>query len=381
MNRTLYEPEHEQWRESVRTFFEREVTPNYAQWVEEGMVPRSFFTKTSQLGLFSSAPEEFGGAGLNDFRYSSIFLEEAAKVDVAPAVTGVSLHADICLPYFLSLCNDEQKARWLPGIVSGELITAIAMTEPGTGSDLSAISTSAVLDHDEYVVNGAKTYITNGIHADLVIVVVRTGEHPHRGLSLLVCERGTKGFDRGRKLEKVGMHVQDTAELFFSDARVPAANLLGIEGEGFFNLTLNLGQERLQIAITSVAQAQSALEHTIDYVRERIVFGKPLANLQNTRFKLAEIATEIDIAQQFVDRCILELNSSTLDAVDAAKAKWWTTELLGRVVDACVQLHGGNGFMLEYPIARLYIDARASRIYGGTTEVMKEIIARGLKLD
>ena len=380
MRRVLFDPEHEAFRDSARSFIAKEITPHYPEWDRAGIVPRELFARAGALGLFAAVPEPFGGAGIADFRYNAVFAEEAARAGVTPATVGLSLQSDVCMPYLIGLADDEQKQRWLPGIADGTLITAIAMTEPGTGSDLSGIGTRAVRDGADYVVNGAKTFITNGINADLVITAVRTGEHPHKGLSLLVMERGMGGFDRGRNLEKVGMHAQDTAELSFSDVRVPAANLLGAEGEGFYGLTRNLPQERISIAVTAVAQSAAAVEETIAYVRSRTAFGKPIGSLQNTRFRLAELVTEIDIAQQFVDRCILELVDGALSPVDAAKAKWWATELQGRTMDACVQLHGGYGYMLDYPIARAWADSRVSRIYGGSTEIMKEIIGRSLEL-
>ena len=380
MRRVLFEPEHEAFRDSARSFIAKEVTPHYPQWDRAGIVPRELFALAGDLGLFAAVPEQFGGAGVADFRYNTVFAEEAAHAGVTPATLGLSLQSDVCMPYLTGLASDEQKQRWLPGIADGTLITAIAMTEPGTGSDLSGIGTRAVRDGGDYVVNGAKTFITNGINADLVITAVRTGEHPHKGLSLLVIERGMAGFDRGRNLEKDGMHAQDTAELSFRDVRVPAANLLGAEGTGFYGLTRNLPQERISIAVTAVAQAAAAVEATIGYVRDRTAFGKPIGSLQNTRFRLAELVTEIDIAQQFVDRCVHELVGGALSPVDAAKAKWWTTELQGRTMDACVQLHGGYGYMLDYPIARAWADSRVSRIYGGSTEIMKEIIGRSLEL-
>ena len=278
------------------------------------------------------------------------------------------------------MATDEQKARWLPGIVAGETITAIAMTEPGTGSDLAGIQTRAVRDGDDWIVNGAKTFITNGINADLVVVAVRTSEDRHRGLSLLVVERGMPGFERGRRLEKMGMHAQDTAELSFTDVRVPAANMLGSEGDGFLGLTRNLAQERVTAAAAAVAAAEAALTLTVDYVRQRHAFGSALGALQNTRFALAELSTEIDIARVFVDRCVLALNAGELTPVDAAKAKWWSTELLGRAVDTGVQLHGGYGYMAEYPIAKAWADARVQRIYAGTTEIMKDLIGRSMRL-
>jgi alkylation response protein AidB-like acyl-CoA dehydrogenase len=380
MQRTLYEPEHEDFRDSVRTFIAKKMTPSYPEWERAGIVPRALFTMAGELGVFAAVPEQYGGAGVSDFRYNAVFLEEAARAGVVPAAAGLTVQSDVCLPYFLGLASDEQKQRWLPGIAAGELITAIAMTEPGTGSDLSGIRTRAVRDGEHYVVNGAKMFITNGINADLVITAVRTGEHPHKGLSLLVIEGGMAGFERGRNLDKVGMHAQDTAELSFTDVRVPAANLLGVEGEGFYGLTRNLPQERVAISVTALAQSAAAVAATISYVRERAAFGKPIGALQNTRFRLAELVTQIDIAQQFLDRCVLELNAGTLGPVDAAKAKWWTTELQGHVMDTCVQLHGGYGYMLEYPIARAWADSRISRIYGGSTEIMKEIVGRSLQL-
>ena len=380
MRRVLFEPEHETFRGSARAFIAKEITPHYPQWERAGIVPRELFAAAGELGLFAAVPEEYGGAGVSDFRYSVVFIEEAARAGVSPAALGMTLQADVCLPYLLGLASQEQKRRWLPGIAGGTLITAIAMTEPGTGSDLSGIRTSAVRDGGDYIVNGNKTFITNGINADLVITAVRTGEHPHKGLSLLVIERGTPGFERGRNLEKVGMHAQDTAELSFTDVRVPAANLLGAEGGGFYGLTSNLPMERVVVAVSGLAQATAAMRDTIAHVRERTAFGKPIGSLQHTRFVLAELVTEIDIAQQFLDRCVYELNVGALSPVDAAKAKWWTTELQGRAIDACVQLHGGYGYMLEYPVARAWADSRISRIYGGTTEIMKEIIGRSLEL-
>lgn len=380
MKRMLFEPDHEAYRESVRTFLAKEVVPHYPDWDKAGIVPRELFTQCGELGMFAAVPEEYGGAGVGDFRYNAVFAEEAARAAVTPATLGPTLQADICMPYFLEFANDEQQTRWLPGIASGELITAVAMTEPGTGSDLSGIRTKAVRDDDHYVLDGAKTFITNGINADLVITAVRTGEHPHKGISLIVVERDTPGFERGRKLEKIGLHAQDTAELAFTGARVPAANLLGNEGEGFYGLTRNLGQERVSCSVSAVAQAHAALGWTIDYVRDRKAFGKPIGAQQVVRHRLAELVTEVDIAQQYVDRCVLELNVGALEPVDAAKAKWWTTELQGRVMDACVQLHGGYGYMLEYPVARAWADSRISRIYAGTTEIMKEIIGRSLEL-
>jgi len=317
-----------------------------------------------------------------DFRFNAVLGEELLRTPDAGAGLGIALHNDICLPYFLSYCTDEQKQRWLPGIVSGELVTAIGMTEPGIGSDLASMATTAVRDGDHYVVNGSKTFITNGIHADLVITAVKTdSKHRHRGMSLLVLERGMAGFTRGRNLAKLGQHAQDTAELFFDNVRVPVGNLLGpTEGQGFAQLVSNLPRERLSVAIAAVASVRSVLEMTLAYVKERRAFGQPVGSFQNSRFVLAEIATELDVAQHYVDDCVRALNDDELTAVDAAKAKWWTTELQGRAVDRCLQLHGGYGFMNEYPVARAFADARVTRIYAGTTEIMKELVGRDLGL-
>jgi alkylation response protein AidB-like acyl-CoA dehydrogenase len=326
-------------------------------------------------------PEEYGGGGSDDFRYNAVITEETQRAGVAGAGLGISLHNDICLPYFLRYCDDEQRRRWLPGIASGELITAIAMTEPGIGSDLASMTTAAVRDGDSYIVNGSKTFITNGINADLVITAVKTDPaERHRGISLLILERGMEGFERGRNLDKLGLHSQDTAELFFTDVAVPATNLLGVEGEGFLELVHNLPQERLSIAATGVAAARAALDWTLAYVKERKAFGKTIGSFQNTQFVLAELATEIEIGQSFIDRSVLALNEGTLTAEEAAMAKWWCTELQNRVVDRCLQLHGGYGYMREYPIARAFADARITTIYGGTTEIMKTIIAKHLGL-
>ena len=383
MRRTLFQDEHEDFRASWRTFLEREVEPHYEQWERERLVPREVFAKAGGHGFLGMAvPEEHGGAGVDDFRFNVVLSEEAQRAGLGSVHLGMSVHSDICLPYFLSYAAEEQKQRWLPALVSGELIAAIAMTEPGTGSDLAGIATSAVRKNGEYVVNGAKTFITNGINADLVVTAVRTdrGER-HRGLSLLVVERDTPGFERGRNLQKIGTHAQDTAELFFDDARVPAENLLGNEGEGFAYLVSNLPQERLSIAVAAVAAAEAAVGWTVDYVRERKAFGTPIGSFQNTRFELAEMRTEVDVGQAYVDRCVEALNAGELTAEDAAGAKWWCTELQGRVVDRCLQLHGGYGYMLEYPIARAYADARVTRIYGGSNEIMKEIVGRSMRLE
>jgi alkylation response protein AidB-like acyl-CoA dehydrogenase len=380
VERLLFDDEHDQFRSSVRSFLEKEAAPHHLDWERDGIVDRDLFRKAGAHGFLAmAAPEEYGGGGVDDFRYNLVVIEEVQRLGLGGAGLGLTLHNDICLPYFLSLATDEQKARWLPGICSGELITAIAMTEPGIGSDLASMSTSAILDGDSYIVNGAKTFITNGINADLVITAVKTNpREKHRGMSLLVLERGMPGFDRGRNLEKVGLHSQDTAELFFTDVRVPVSNRLGPEGAGFTGLVANLPQERLSIAAAGVAGARAALDWTLTYCRERKAFGQPIGSFQNSKFVLAECETEVRVGQAFVDACVVALIEGKLGAEEAAMAKWWCTELQKKVVDRCVQLHGGYGYMLEYPIARSYIDARITTIYGGTTEIMKEIIGRSL---
>ncbi|GAA4550127.1 acyl-CoA dehydrogenase family protein [Pseudonocardia xishanensis] len=383
MKRKLYSDDHEAFRESFRKFVEQEIAPNDEAWNHEGIVPREVFAKAGANGFLGmDVPEEYGGGGVVDFRFNAVIIEELMRTGNGGAGLGLTLHNDICMPYFLSFANAEQKKRWLPGIVSGELITAIAMTEPGIGSDLASMTTTARRDGDHYVVNGAKTFITNGINSDVVITAVKTDPtQKHKGMSLLVLERGMEGFERGRNLDKLGQHAQDTAELSFTDVRVPVANLLGeTEGQGFTQLVTKLPQERLSIAVAGVAAARAALEWTLEYVKERKAFGQPIGSFQNSKFVLAEIATEVDIAEHFVDDCIRALNAGELDAVDAGKAKYWCTELQGRVVDRCLQLHGGYGYMNEYPIARAYADARITRIYGGTTEIMKEVIGRSLGL-
>src|SRR3954447_14198956 len=380
MQRQLFEPEHEELRSSFRAWLDKEVVPNYLEWEEAGIVPHDVFVEAARHGFVGmNLPEEFGGGGSDDFRYNQVIDEEIQMAGVGGAGLGMSLHNDICVPYFLAYCTDEQKARWMPGIASGELVTAIAMTEPGIGSDLASMSTSAILAGDHYVVNGSKTFITNGINADLVVTAVKTDpSQRHAGMSLMILERGMDGFERGRNLEKIGMHAQDTAELFFNDVPVPITNRLGEEGSGFHSLVDKLPQERLSIAVTGVAAARQAFDTTLAYTKERTAFGQPVGSFQNSRFKLAEMATEIELAQTFVDRCVLALNERQLTAEEAAMAKWWCTELQKRVVDTCLQLHGGYGYMAEYPIARAYTDARITTIYGGTTEIMKEIIGRSL---
>ncbi|HEX9549272.1 MAG TPA: acyl-CoA dehydrogenase family protein [Acidimicrobiales bacterium] len=382
MRRSLFDDEHEQLRGSFRAWLDKEVVPNLDRWERDGIAPRSVFSSAGGLGFLGfEIPEEFGGGGVRDFRNNLVVIEEVQAAGTGGVGLGMTLHNDICVPYFIKYCTPEQKQRWLPGIASGQLITAIAMTEPGMGSDLASMATTAIRDGDRYVVNGSKTFITNGINADLVITAVKTDPtQRHKGISLLVLERGMEGFERGRNLEKIGLHSQDTAELFFTDVQVPVDNLLSREGEGFQQLVQNLPQERLSIAAEGVAAARAALGWTLEYVTQRRAFGQPIASFQNTRFVLAEVATEVEIAQSFIDRCVMALNEGDLSPEDAAMAKWWCTELQKRSVDRCLQLFGGYGYMLEYPIARAYADARITTIYGGTTEIMKEIIGRKLGL-
>ncbi|MHB8243349.1 MAG: acyl-CoA dehydrogenase family protein [Solirubrobacteraceae bacterium] len=385
MRRNLYDDVHEEFRASFRTFLEREVQGEegrYGQWEREGIVPREVFAKAGGGGFLGMAvAERHGGAGAEDFRFNLVIGEECQRAAVGGFGLGITLHNDICLPYFLTYCNEQQRERWLGGIVSGELITAIAMTEPGIGSDLAGMSTRAKRDGDHYVVNGTKTFITNGINADLVITAVKTDpSERHRGISLLVLERGMEGFERGRNLEKIGQHSQDTAELSFADVHVPVENLLGEEGKGFGYLVSNLPQERLSIAASAVAAAEAALGWTLDYVRERKAFGQAIGSFQSSRFTLAEVRSEVEVARVYIDRCAQALNDGDLSAEDAAMAKWWCTDLQGRAVDRCLQLFGGYGYMLEYPIARAFADARVTRIYGGANEIMKEIVGRSMGL-
>ena len=382
MKRTLYESDHEDFRAAFRAFVEKEIVPNEPGWESDGIVPRELYTTAGANGFLGiDVPEQYGGGGVPDFRFNAVIAEELMRSGAAAAGLGLTLHNDIVLPYLLAYCTEEQKQRWLPGVVSGEKILAIAMTEPGIGSDLASMSTTAIRDGDHYVVNGAKTFITNGVNADLVVTAVKTDpSQKHKGMSLLVLERGMDGFERGRNLDKLGQHAQDTAELSFTDVRVPVANLLGEEGQGFTQLVTNLPQERLSIAVAAVAAARTALTQTLEYVKERKAFGSPIGSFQNSKFVLAELDTEIDIAEHYVDDCVRALNAGELTAVDASKAKYWCTELQGKVVDRCLQLHGGYGYMSEYPISKAYADARITRIYGGTTEIMKEVIGRSLGL-
>ncbi|MBV9197229.1 MAG: acyl-CoA dehydrogenase family protein [Solirubrobacterales bacterium] len=382
MRRTVYEPEHEDFRESVRAFLAREAIPHYEDWERGGIIPRRVYAAAGAAGFLGiDVPDRYGGVGVDDFRFNCVLIEECIYAGMASLCMGISGQNDLCLPYIVQHGSEEQKQRWLPGLVAGERLAALAMTEPGAGSDLAAISTTALRDGEEYVVSGSKTFISGGINADLLITAVKTDRAAgHRGVSLLVIDAASPGVRRGRSLEKLGLHAQDTTELFFDDVRVPVADRLAAEGAGFGAMMHNLAQERMAIAVMAVAAARAALQWTLDYVRDRKAFGRPIGSFQNSRFALAEIKTEVDIAEAFLDRCVGALREHELSPEDAAEAKWWCTELQGRVVDRCLQLHGGYGYMLEYPIARAYADARVTRIYGGTNEIMKEIVARSLGL-
>lgn len=380
MRRLIFEAEHEQFRDSVRAFMLAEVAPHAERWREAGVVDREVYTKAGQAGLLCTwADEKYGGAGVDDFRFEQIIIEENMRHgDIG---FYINLHSDLVAPYIAKLGNEEQKDRLMPGIVSGEKILAVAMTEPSTGSDLAGMRTSAVRRGNDWVLNGAKTYISNGILADVVIVAARTDPDKPHGISLFIVERGMKGFERGRKLAKMGLKSQDTAELFFEDVVVPESNLIGEAGNGFQYLTRLLAQERLVAAIGFMATAQVAFDLTLEYVTERKAFGRPIGTFQNSRFKMAEMRTKLDVAQTFIDQCVLLLNAGELSGDDAAKCKLYASEVEARVMDECVQLHGGAGYMDEYRISRLYTDARISRIFAGTSEIMKEIIGRGLGLD
>lgn len=382
MIRDIFDADHDAFRDMVRQFIAKEVTPNLEKWEDDGIVSRELFVKSAEVGINGlQIPEEYGGGGMTSYRFNAVVLEEIGYA--AASVGGLQIHLNTVLPYFLSLANPEQRSRWFPGFADGDLVTSLAMTEPGTGSDLAGMATTAVRDGDDYILNGAKTFITGGINADLVVVVVRTSkdsDNRRKGLSLLVVESGMPGFSRGRNLDKMGLKAQDTAELFFENVRVPAANLLGAEGDAFTTLGSNLPQERLTIAIAAQATAVAALRMAVDYTRERKVFGKPVMDFQNTKFVLADCATDIEAGQALVDRAIVCLDNETLTVTDAAKVKLFCTEMQSRVIDKCLQFHGGYGYMREYPISRLYTDARVSRIAGGANEVMRSIISKSLDL-
>ncbi|OCC19086.1 acyl-CoA dehydrogenase [Prescottella equi] len=385
MQRTVFNEDHEAFRATVRDFIAKEVTPVHEKWEEDGHPPRDFYRRLGELGVLGiQVPEEYGGGGEKSLKFNVVVAEEVAAAGAS--FGSQSVHTNLILPYLLEYANEEQKSRWLPGFASGDLMFAIAMTEPGTGSDLANIATTAKLSEDgtHYVVNGSKTFITGGVLADRVLVVCRTApstaENRRTGLSILVIDTSSPGYSVGRKINKIGLKTSDTAELSFVDVKVPVEDRLGEEGDGFSYLTHNLAQERLTIAFGAAATASAALRFAIDYVKDRKVFGKPVAAFQNTKFVLAECATEVDAIQLVSDNALECHDRGTLTIPDAAKAKLFCTEAAGRVIDKCLQLHGGYGYITEYPIARLYADTRVSRIYGGTSEVMKTIIAKDLGL-
>jgi alkylation response protein AidB-like acyl-CoA dehydrogenase len=377
MQRDLYTPDHEAYRELVREFLEREVVPHHARWEQERWINRDVLSAAAKAGVYGiQIPEAYGGSGEPDYRYRMVACEEVARAHAHSFGLTIALQDDLVLHYLLDLTTDEQKQRWLPGIADGSIIGALAMTEPGTGSDLRGIRTTARKEGEDWILNGQKTFISSGIMADLVIVAARTGGEGR--LSLLVVERDMPGFRRGRKLDKVGLPAQDTAELYFDDVRVPAANLLGTEGRGLPHLMSHLPRERLGVSATSIAGARAVFEDTRRYCFERTAFGQPIGDFQHVRFELAEMATELDVAEAYVDKSVLAYNAGQLSPIDAAKGKWYVSELQKRIVDRCVQLHGAYGYMLEYPVARAFVDTRIQTIYAGTTEIMKELIGRDL---
>ncbi|WP_099025873.1 acyl-CoA dehydrogenase family protein [Mycolicibacterium palauense] len=380
MKRSLYEADHEAYRETVREFLAREVAPHQHDWDRERWIDRSVFTRAAKSGVYAlQVPEEYGGSGEADYRFRMVVCEEIARINALSFGLTVSLQDDLVLHYLLDLTNEEQKRRWLPGFAAGEVIGALAMTEPGAGSDLRGIRTSARLDGDRWILNGQKTFISSGIMSDLVVVAARTDpEGGSKAFSLFVVERDTPGFERGRKLDKIGLPAQDTSELYFENAEVPAENLLGEAGHGLQYLMSHLPRERLGVTAKAMATTRAIFDMTVEYCRTRQAFGGPLTDKQHIRFELADMATEIDIAEAYTDRSVLAYNAGELTAVDAAKGKWYLSELQKRVIDRCLQLHGGYGYMLEYPVARAYLDTRIQTIYGGTTEIMKEIIGRDI---
>ncbi len=381
MKRDHFEEEHVLFRDAVKRFTAAELTPHNARWEEEGICDRSMFTAAANSGFLGpQVDEKYGGVGIDDFRYNQILMEEFELAGVGSAGSGIAMHNDIVIPYFLEFCTEQQKQKWLPGLCSGELIGGIAMTEPGVGSDLGNLTTTATRDGDRYIVNGGKTFISNGINADVLVTAVRTSGDGHRGVSLVIIERGMPGFTRGNNLNKIGRHSQDTAELFFTDCIVPLANRLGEENKGFYYMMFNLAQERLNIAMSAITAARYSFNLTLDYIKERKAFGQTIGEFQNTRFIMAELATEMKIGQTFVDSCVMAHNRKELTPEDAAMAKWWTTELQKKMNDQCLQLHGGYGYMEDYDIARAWRDGRVQTIYGGTTEIMKEIVGKSLGL-
>ena len=380
MRRKIFTPEHDTFRATARAFFEKECVPHAAEWEADGMANRDVWKKAGEIGLLGwEVPEEYGGSGVRDFRYNAILAEELVRS--GSSGIGFAVNNDILMPYMTDLTTDEQKARWLPGMVDGSIITAIAISEPGAGSDVRGVRTSAVRDGDHWILNGSKTFISNGQLANLVVVVCKTDPSAgHKGISLLVVEEGMEGFSRGRKLDKIGAKAADTSELFFDNVQVPVSNVLGELGRGFYNLMRNIPSERLGIAVHGVARAQRAFEVTLDYVKTREAFGTPIGSFQANRFYMAEMKTKLDIAQIYLDRCIEELVAGELTAEDAAEAKLWITETEWEILDRCLQLHGGYGYINEYEIARLWRDGRVQRVYGGTNEIMKDIVGRSLGL-
>ena len=380
MDRQLYEEDHEAYRETVREFLAREVEPHKDQWDDDGWIPREVYASAAEAGIYAlQVPEEYGGAGVADYRFRMVACEEIARVNALSFGLTISLQDDLVLAYLLDLTDDEQKKRWLPGFTTGSIIGALAMTEPGAGSDLRGMRTSARRDGDSWLLNGQKTFISSGIMSDLVVVAACTDQEAgSKGFSLFGVEKDTPGFERGRKLDKIGLPSQDTAELFFDDARVPATNLIGEEGKGLHYLMSHLPRERLGVSAKALATTRAIFEQTVAYTRERNAFGLPISDFQHTRFELAEMATEIDVATAYVDQSVRAHNAGRLTPVDAAKGKWFVSELQKRVIDRCLQLHGGYGFMREYPVGKAYVDTRIQTIYGGTTEIMKEIIGRDL---
>ena len=380
MRRALYGPDHEAYRDTVREFLAREVVPYQHDWDRQHMIDRAVFARAAKAGIYGlQIDERFGGAGESDYRYRMMVCEEVAKIFAFSFGLTVSLQDDLVLHYLLDLTDEEQKQRWLPGFASGELIGALAMTEPGAGSDLKGIRTSARRDGDRWILNGQKTFISSGIMSDVVVVAARTDpDGGSRSLSLFVVERDTPGFERGRQLDKIGLPAQDTAELFFRDAVVPSSNLLGEEGRGLHQLMSHLPRERLGVTAKAIANTRAVFDHTVEYCRQRVAFGQPLTGQQHIRFELAEMATQIDVAEAYADKSVLAFNAGELSAVDAAKGKWYVSELQKSVIDRCLQLHGGYGYMTEYPVARAFVDTRVQTIYGGTTEIMKEIIGRDI---
>lgn len=381
MRRTIFDEEHDAFREAVATFVAREIVPHSEQTRHERRIPKKIWHEAGKHGFLGiSIPEQYGGSGSSDFRFNAVLQEELARAGIAYA-SSVGVHADVVAPYLVELTTEEQRSKWLPAFCTGEAITAIGMTEPGAGSDLGALRTTAQQQDDGWLLNGSKTFITNGLSASLVIVAARTSEGPpSKGISLFVLEDGMEGFLRGRKLDKVGQPEADTAELFFENVELPAESLIGEVGRGFVHMMQRLPQERLSAACVNIAHAASALRHTLNYVKERRAFGRPIGSFQNSRFALAELVTEVDVTQAYVDQCLAAHLVGELSAIDAAKAKWWTADVQNRVIDQCVQLFGGYGYMLEYEVARAWADARVTRIWAGSNEIMKELIGRSLGL-